>query len=137
MSPQVFVVDDEQLIADTLVAILQSQGYDAKAFYIAEAALTACANGGPDMIITDVVMPGMGGIELAMRVRQEYPDCRVLLFSGQACTVDMLEAARNKGYEFELLSKPVHPSDLLARLRGNSSKPVRGRVLDMRASQSA
>lgn len=137
MSTRVFVVDDEKLIADTLVAILQNQGFDATAFYLAETALKACSLSGADMIITDVMMPGMDGVELAIRVRDEFPDCRILLFSGQACTADMLEVARLKGYDFELLNKPVHPSDLLAKVRGHNSNPVRPRVTEMSVSQSA
>jgi hypothetical protein len=43
------------------------------------------------------------------------PSCKVLLFSGQAATTNLLEKARTQGYEFEILSKPVHPADLLAR----------------------
>ena len=45
------------------------------------------------------------------------PDCKVLLFSGQAETCDLLKEARIRGYDFEILAKPVHPADLLARLR--------------------
>jgi hypothetical protein len=46
------------------------------------------------------------------------PNCKILLFSGQATTADLLEKARLEGHEFEILAKPVHPTDLLAKLRG-------------------
>jgi CheY-like chemotaxis protein len=59
----------------------------------------------------------MTGAELAIHFRKIQPDCKVLLFSGQAATADLLEAARKSGYDFYLLSKPVHPTDLLAKLR--------------------
>jgi hypothetical protein len=45
------------------------------------------------------------------------PKCKILLFSGQAATADLLDRARSQGHEFEILAKPVHPQDLLARLR--------------------
>jgi hypothetical protein len=45
------------------------------------------------------------------------PSCKILLFSGQAATADLLDRARVQGHEFEILAKPVHPQDLLARLR--------------------
>ena len=113
---KVLVVDDERIIADSLAVILHGKGYDARALYDGESALEACERGVPDCIISDVVMPGINGFELAVTVRQRFPQCRVLLFSGQAATTDMLERAGGPGMEFELMAKPVHPTDLLARL---------------------
>jgi CheY-like chemotaxis protein len=68
------------------------------------------------MLISDVVMPGITGIEAAIQVRSKLPLCKILLFSGQAATIDLLEEARRRNYEFEIFSKPVHPADLLAKL---------------------
>jgi CheY-like chemotaxis protein len=62
-------------------------------------------------------MPGMTGIELAIVVREKLPTCKILLFSGTAATVDLLENARSKGYQFEFLNKPIHPTDLLDKLK--------------------
>jgi DNA-binding response OmpR family regulator len=62
-------------------------------------------------------MPGMNGIELAIAVRQQFPDCYILLFSGQANTADTLEDAKRCGYDFELLAKPLHPEELITRIR--------------------
>lgn len=116
MSKKVFVVDDEHVIADTLTAILKGSGYEARPFYDAESALAACAASCPDCIISDVVMPGLSGVELAVRVREGFASCKVILFSGQAATMDILQAAARRGHQFEVLLKPVHPRDLLARL---------------------
>ncbi|MGA9669128.1 MAG: response regulator [Terracidiphilus sp.] len=114
----VFVVDDEKLIAKTLAMILTQTGFAATAFDDPFLALEA-ANAGPvpELLISDVVMPGMSGIDLAVKFRSEYPGCKILLFSGQAATADMLETAKLHGHDFEVLAKPVHPSDLLAKLR--------------------
>ena len=113
----VYVVDDEKVIADTLAMILSRSGFAAKGFHDPLDVLkVAEQNGPPDLLIADVMMPGMTGIDLAIRVRQAYPDCRVLLFSGKADTSDLLETARRQGYDFELLSKPVYPADLLERI---------------------
>jgi CheY-like chemotaxis protein len=114
--PVVLVVDDEWIIADTLVAILNRVGYAAVAAYDGESALQNALLIPPAMLITDVVMPGMSGIELAIAVTEVIPDCRILLFSGQAATSDLLEDARIHGHEFTILTKPVHPSDLLAHV---------------------
>lgn len=114
---RVLVVDDEQVIADTLVAIFTNAGYQAAAAYDAQSALAKCQSFLPHLLITDVVMPGMNGIEMAIQVRERFPTCKVLLFSGQAATADLLDKARRSGHDFELLAKPVHPAELLAKIK--------------------
>ena len=113
----VFVVDDEAVIAQTLAVILNQAGFQATAFDHPEKAIAASAEVTPALLISDVMMPGMTGVELAIRFRKSHPQCKILLFSGQAATADLLERARAEGYDFDLLSKPVHPADLLAKLR--------------------
>jgi CheY-like chemotaxis protein len=116
--PKVLVVDDERVIADTLAIILGQHGYEASAVYTGNAAVERARELRPDLIISDVIMPDMNGIEAAIRIREFLPGCKILLFSGQAATADLLENARAEGHEFEILAKPVHPQDLLAKLRG-------------------
>lgn len=116
MAKRIFVVDDEKCISDSLSAILNNCGFKASAFYNAESALAACETTTPDLVISDVVMPGINGVEMAIVIKDRYPACKILLFSGQAATADMLEQARSKGHDFELLAKPVHPKELLARV---------------------
>jgi CheY-like chemotaxis protein len=115
---RVLVVDDEQVIADTLAKILDLNGYEASAVYTGTAAVESARSLQPDLIISDVIMPDMDGIQAAISIRSFLPDCKILLFSGQAATADLLENARAQGHEFEILGKPVHPSDLLAKLSG-------------------
>jgi CheY-like chemotaxis protein len=115
--PRVLVVDDERVIADTLAIILNQNGFDASAVYTGTAAVDRARETKPDLIISDVIMGDMNGIEAAIRIRQILPGCKILLFSGQAATADLLEKARAQGHEFEILAKPVHPQDLLAKLR--------------------
>lgn len=112
--PVVLVVDDESAIADTLCEILSRSGYAAMAAYDGNDALETALVTPPEMLITDVVLPGMSGIELAITIRRIFPDCKILLFSGQASTADLLASAKGQGHHFTLLSKPVHPRDLLA-----------------------
>jgi CheY-like chemotaxis protein len=115
--PKVLVVDDERVIADTLAIILNQHGYDAFAVYTGNAAVERARSLSPDLIISDVIMPDMNGIEAAICIRAFLPACKILLFSGQAATQDLLEDARAQGHEFEILAKPVHPQDLLAKLQ--------------------
>ena len=115
---KVLVADDEQVIANTLAIILNQAGFEARAVYSGEKAVEALDSFQPDMLITDVIMTGMTGIEAAIATQAKLPSCKILLFSGQAATADLLEKARQDGHEFEILAKPVHPTDLLAKLRG-------------------
>jgi CheY-like chemotaxis protein len=71
----------------------------------------------PDLLVSDVMMPELTGIEAAIQIRLLIPECKVLLFSGQTETAAMLSDARLRGYDFEILQKPVHPTDLIDRLR--------------------
>ncbi|HVU46753.1 MAG TPA: response regulator [Terracidiphilus sp.] len=114
--PVVLVVDDESAIADTLTEILSRSGYATMTAYDGNSALETALIAPPELLVSDVVLPGMSGIELAITIRRIFPDCKVLLFSGQASTEDLLAAARRDGHHFTLLTKPVHPLDLLARV---------------------
>ncbi len=118
MKPKVLVADDERVIADTLAIILNQSGFDARAVYSGEKALELAETLQPDMLISDVIMADLNGIDAAIRIRALLPRIKILLFSGQAATADLLEKARTEGYEFDILAKPVHPQDLLAKLRG-------------------
>ncbi|HMG85704.1 MAG TPA: response regulator [Terracidiphilus sp.] len=117
VKPKVLVVDDERVIADTLAMILNQSGFQARAVYSGETALETASSYEPDMLIADVIMADLNGIDAAIQIRALLPRIKILLFSGQAATADLLEKARSQGYEFEILAKPVHPQDLLTRLR--------------------
>ena len=117
VKPKVLVVDDERVIADTLAMILNQSGFDARAVYSGEKAVEMASTFTPDMLITHVIMADLNGIDAAIMIRSILPKIKILLFSGQAATADLLEKARTKGYEFEILAKPVHPQDLLSRLQ--------------------
>jgi DNA-binding response OmpR family regulator len=124
-SPRVYVVDDEWIIAETLTAILTKNGFHALAFHNSSQAMVRAMDQPPDIVITDVMMAGMTGIELAIALRQAGHNCRILLFSGQAGALDLLCDARHRGYDFELLNKPLHPLQLLLRLRNTKSRTLR------------
>lgn len=114
---RVLVVDDEQLIADTLTSILNLSGFDARAVYSGEQALEAVPDHCPDIVLTDVRMPGRNGIETGREILKHCPHIRVVLFSGQANVAGLMEAANQESNSFELWSKPLHPKDLVRRLR--------------------
>lgn len=113
---KVLVVDDEHSIADTLTIILRHHGFDAATAYCGATAVEAARLWDPDILLTDVVMPDMNGIEAAVLIQAAHPRCKVLLFSGQAAAQEML-AARLDAANFRFLQKPIHPIDLIDSLR--------------------
>jgi CheY-like chemotaxis protein len=113
----VFVVDNEKIIADTLALILNQSGFTTLAFTSAVEAIKALESQTPSLLISDVDMPGLNGIELAIRYKTLCPSCKLLLFSGHLATTELLEAARLKGHEFHMLAKPFHPLDLISVIR--------------------
>lgn len=117
MRPRVLIADDEPVIADTLGIILNRSGFDATIVYSAKKAVETAARWRPDIFLADVFMGEMSGIEAAIQICALLPHCRILLLSGQAATSDLLRDARVRGHHFEILVKPVHPSQLLRHLR--------------------
>jgi CheY-like chemotaxis protein len=118
----VLVADDEKVIANTLVIILKQASFDARSVYSGEMAVEMAQSFQPDVLISDVFMTGITGIEAAIQVRSMLPSCRVLLFSGQSLTADLPLG------EFDVLRKPIDPSDLLAR-------PCNGTFVDSHESR--
>jgi DNA-binding response OmpR family regulator len=114
--PKVLIADDERLIADTLQVILNKNGFAAATAYDGQAAIDTARVWQPDIFLSDVVMPGLNGIEAAIRICNMIPECHVVLFSGQAATTDLLHEAGLQGYRFEILHKPIAPVELLAHL---------------------
>jgi DNA-binding NtrC family response regulator len=83
MSPgsRIFVVDvDEPVIASSLAAIMRMNGFSARFFTSPLEALAAARSESPDLVISDVAMPGISGIDLAIQMRAQYPSCKILLF---------------------------------------------------------
>jgi DNA-binding NtrC family response regulator len=94
---RIFVVDDEPLIASTLTTILKMNGFSAECFTDPTAALKASVAWMPDLLISDVVMPQLSGIELAILMMNENPQLEVLLISGQAAHWTFWKAPGNVG----------------------------------------
>ena len=119
---RVLVVDDDIRIADTITEVLQQAGFEAQAAYTGEAALQAAANFRPDCLLSDVLMPRMNGVELAVTFREQHPTARVVLISGQVGISEIIEDAERRGLHFQLLAKPLHPRILIEELRRPSER---------------
>jgi CheY-like chemotaxis protein len=115
---KILVVDDEVAIATTLRAILEQQGYRAAVAFDGNAAVLAARSFRPDVLLSDVKMPKLNGIEAALVILQELPDCKVLLYSAAPLPADSVAKAKARGHEFAVVEKPIAPGDLLVRIRG-------------------
>ena len=115
-TPRVLVVDDDRTLADSLVAVLNKNGFEASAAYSGRDAVQRAVTAPPDCIVIDVFMEGIDGVDAAIAIRETIPLCGILLISGYEDARDRLKKGARRGHDFELLMKPIHPAWLLQRL---------------------
>lgn len=113
--PRVIVADDEPVITHTITHILNAQGFDAKGVLNGEDAVTLSRQFTPDILVSDIRMGALDGIQAASRVRRLCPDCKVVLFSANMLEEPQMRKIRLLGFDF--LRKPLHPIGLLTHLR--------------------
>lgn len=110
-----FVVDDDSDVASFLGLVLTHAGFDVSSFTEPLDALVAASSKPLDLLVSDLKMPHLSGIELGIKVQELWPACRVLLVSGDPDHPDpaSLHQAARSSYDFEFLPKPVRTMDLL------------------------
>jgi len=116
MRKNVLVIDDNETVASTMAMVLRSAGFNAVAAFDPEVALALLQRESFHLLLSDVMMPKMSGVELAMEAREHRYVPQVLLMSGMSSTCDLLEPARNRGYAFEMLPKPSHPIEVINKV---------------------
>ncbi len=112
---KVLVIDDERVVADTLAEVLRMHGFAPVALYSGEEAIEFAGRFQPDIVLSDIRMNQVDGIEAARMIRKLHPECRVILFTASQVsdkTKQMID-----GLGFELLPRPLHPQQILSRLR--------------------
>lgn len=116
----VLIVDDEAALADTLAEILSRRGFAVSVAYDGQEALEQALLIPPQILITDVAMPGIGGCELATAVRAAVPDCRIVLISAHGYLPHLqrfVESHQRPEPSITLLAKPFLPSELISHLK--------------------
>jgi DNA-binding response OmpR family regulator len=106
------VVEDEDGVRNLVTRVLGAQGYHVLMARTATEALRLAADVVLDLVLTDVIMPGLSGRELADRLRVSQPRARVLFMSGYTADETVLQAAGPA-----LIATPFAPADLVARVR--------------------
>ena len=96
--------------------MLFRSGYEVVPAERGEAAIAAARERAPDLLLADIRLPDMNGIEAASRIRELAPACHILLISGDGESSEVLEQARLRGADFEVLPKPISPPDLIRRI---------------------
>ena len=122
VTPKILVIDDQHLIANTLAQILNQHGYDAAPVYSGEEALQQANRFEPDVVLSDVRMHKLDGIQTCRLIQIFHPHCRVILFSASAINDEEQATIDDCGFEF--LRRPLHPTDVLTQLRGKPAKNV-------------
>ena len=111
-----------RILAETadLMEIAAEDGFRIRSYRNGASAIELARTWNPDIVLSDVIMPGLNGIETGTKILEVSPNCRIILFSGQAATVDLLEKARLEGRNFDILAKPIKPQQLISVIRGNT-----------------
>ena len=121
---RILVVDDNQSVADSVRLVLADRGFDAAVAYSGEEALNLARSVRFDILVTDVMMEPMNGIQTAIAFRHINPQGRVILMSGNEQAANLLLDAVRTGHEFPVLAKPFQPRELFTEISAISLLPV-------------
>ena len=110
MSARVLVVDDEEIVVRSCLRALADSGYRTEAVQSGAEALAKIADGAYDVLVLDIMMPKMDGIEVLRRVKETHPDVEVIMITGLS-QIETAVSAMKLG-AFDYLSKPFDPDEL-------------------------
>ena len=116
---KVWLVEDDPLVREMVRAFLERAGYGVEAVGTAEEVLSSWSDKAVDLLLTDVMLPGQTGVELATALREQRPDLKVLYMSGNVSNPAARESVRSPGTRF--LAKPFSRATLLEVIRSLSA----------------
>ena len=112
---KVLLVDDEEEFVKTLAERLEMRDLGSDTVYDGEGALSYVENQEPDVMVLDLKMPGIDGMEVLKKVKKAYPDIEVIMLTGHGTKKDE-EEARRLGV-FDYMEKPVDIDSLVKRMK--------------------
>ncbi len=112
---KVLLVDDEEAFVNTLANRLKMRDLKVETVYDGEQALSAVEDKEPDVMILDLKMPGLHGMEVLRKIRKAYPNIQVIVLTGHGTEKDEEEAKRLGGFDF--LKKPTDIETLLGKIK--------------------
>jgi two-component system response regulator AtoC len=115
VADRILIVDDDEGLRDSLQLFLTAEGYDAVAAPDAPGALARLSAEPIDLVLCDVRMPGMDGMELLPEILRQVPGATVILMSAYGASDLAVEALRRGAYDY--LAKPFQPSEVLLAIR--------------------
>lgn len=117
------VVDDEELLADMLRMALRSEGWDTRVAHDGQTALRLARESPPDVVVLDIMMPGLDGLAVLRRLREAGNDCPVLLLTAKDAVEDRITGLTAGGDDY--VTKPFSLEEVMARLRGLVRRSLR------------
>jgi DNA-binding NtrC family response regulator len=130
---KVIIVDDEMEFASTLSERLILRNYDAKAVYCAEDAFAIARNNPPDVVLLDMKMPGMSGIEICTIIKQFNPFIQVIMLTGESESEIMPEIADKEVFDYVM--KPVDIEELTGKIDSALKKATEIKQMDKHDSR--
>lgn len=121
---KVLLVDDEKEFVSTLAERLRLRGIQADETGSGEEALRLIAQAAPQVVVLDVMMPGMGGLEVLQRVKSTYPNIEVILLTGIGSTKEGMEGMRLGAFDY--LMKPLQIEELIEKIKAAIEKAAGG-----------
>ena len=112
---KVLLVDDEEDFAAALAERLRLRGITVDTAYDGETALQKVASYAPQVVVLDVMMPGIGGLAVLQRIKAQRPATEVILLTGKGSTRDGIEGMRLGAYDY--LIKPVQIDELIVKMK--------------------